>query len=118
MKAKKIVAILVVYIVFAFCAMKGIMVYHDHKEAQLVGEFCQTIGYDKDEVYVSYYKGSIAWCLKGSSGVVEKVTGDNSTHRDMLGRFEANERMPSIAIFIVVAIGAICIGRIAIKASE
>ena len=114
MKAKKVILFGVLYLVFCFVAMKGAIAYHDHKEDRLVGEFCQTIHYDPEDVYVTYYKDTITWCPKDDAKKVETITTGDMFYRDILGDFKKNDNMLGVVFIAIVLIGAGCMVKLVV----
>ena len=114
MKAKKVILFLVLYIVVCYFGMKGAIAYHDHRQDKLVGEFCQTIHYDPDDVYVTYYKDTITWCPKDRSKDVETITTGDAFYRDIIGDFRRNDNMLGIVFGAIILLGTACMVKIVV----
>jgi len=115
MKAKKVVVLIVFYIVFVFVAFKGAMMYHDHREKQLITDFSKTVHYEPDEIYVTYYKGSLTWCPKDDEKKVETIDNNDYFYRDMLKDFKTNENTLGVAFVVVFLVGVVVIEKIALS---
>ena len=106
MKAKKVVVLIVCYMIF---------VYHDHREKQLIDDFSKTVHYEPDEIYVTYYKGSLTWCPKDDEKKVETIDNNDYFYRDMLKDFKNNDNMLGVVFVAVSLVGAVVIGKIALS---
>ena len=115
MKAKKVVVLIVCYMIFVFVAFKGAMMYHDHREKQLIEDFSKTVHYEPDEIYVTYYKGSLTWCTKDDEKKVETIDNNDYFYRDMLKDFKNNDNMLGVVFVAVSLVGAVVIGKIALS---
>ena len=115
MRAKKVAILIIFYAIFAFVAFKGAMMFHDHRETRLIADFSETIHYEPNEIYVSYYKGSLAWCPKDDEKKVETIDSNDYFYRDMLKNFKANDNMLGIVFVAVSLIGAVAIGKVALS---
>ena len=115
MKAKKVVMLIVCYMIFVFVAFKGAMMYHDHREAQLITDFSKTVHYEPDEIYVTYYKGSLTWCPKDDEKKVETIDNNDYFYRDMLKDFKNNDNTLGVVFVVVSLVGAVVIGKIALS---